>query len=687
MKLQMVCSLLSYCCLKRLIESNLVKARDKNNAEKLLSEIIEFNRNRILCRLRSSHSTSWKSKNKPYIINSLAEALTKLQVLDTVSAETLKGVEQIVQDMVIAFNKLETMRGPQARSHEADKFLLPILRSSDSLIMEYQLGDILRSIPHSENSFPEERKRSLVEIIRKLGLYIKLGPTLLRFARRLPIFRNITVRCIAIKPTLPNGLQASAGEQVPQGLLHQYLQDPSSAQGQKITQVESRIKSNLAETQANLRQKSLCKKKIHAEIQLLFYYEQQPQSKLRPRVICSSKNACFLCNAFLHIHNQFYTPMTHGKLYSSWTLPNLSSLSLARSRIKELRGLYREFNTLIEEKIISSLETRSSAQIYNNESMILNIRSLTASEISAAEEVTDKLVLNDSNSLFTDPNSKNSTNVTKKTQNNINNEGSEKGSSKPSTSRTLDNINGSRLCRAVESSSNTLNSIAAAERSLEKVLPNDARSLSESSSSNSNTIVTRASQNGIQSEGPGRGFSKLSRPCTLDSNHGSALRHAVQSLSTTQILEASAPPPIKSMEADLHESIPYSPVPTPLEPKRLLPGQAVWSLISLSSPPTRFHTSRIHVELSYDQASSMASINSFIQRDSNLFSTAERDVKVCAIWLTAAEAERLKEAPGEVDLADDWTCKRLDEVFYSPDGLLLRRGEEVLKLSAEDMVM
>lgn len=243
------------------------------------------------------------------------------------------------------------------------------------------------------------------------------------------------------------------------------------------------------------------------------------------------------------------------------------------------------------------------------------------------------------------------------------------------------------MCHAVESSSNTHNAIAAAERSFEKVVPNDARSLSEISSSNSNTIVTRASQNGIQSEGSRRGFSKLSRPCSLDSNHGSALCHAVDSLSTTQNLEANATPPIKPTEVDLHESIPYSPIPTPLEPKRLLPGEAVWSLISLSSPPTRFHTSRIHVELSYDQASSMASINSFIQRDSNLISPAERDVKVCAIWLTAAEAERLKGAPGEVDLADHWTCKKLNEVLYSPNGLLLRKGGEVLKLSAENMVL
>lgn len=595
-------------------------------------------------------------------------------MLDAVSAETLKDVKQIVQDMVTTFNKLEIMRGTQVRSHEADKFLLPILRSSNSLIMEYRLSDILRSIPHSENSFPEERKTSLVEGIRKLGLYIKLAPSLLRFARRLPIFRNITVCSIAIKSTPPSGLQASAGEQMPQGLLYQYLQDPSSMRGQIMAQVESRVKSNLVETQADLRQKSLCKKKIHAEIQLLFYYEQQPQTKLRPRVICSSKNACFLCNAFLRTHNQFYTPKTHGKLYSSWTLPNLSALSLPRGRKEELRGVYKQFNTFIQEKIISCLKTRSSAQMYNNESMILNIRSLTASEVSAAKEGTDKLVLNNSNSLYIDPNSKSGS------QKNFNNEGSEKGSSKPSTSRTLDNIIGSRLCHAIESSSNTHNSIAAAERSIEEMVANDARSLSENPSSNSNTIATRASQKVIESEAFRKGFSKPSRSCTLDSNHGSALCH-------TQSLKASATIPIKTTEIDLLESIPHSAIPTPLEPRRLLPGEAVWSFMSLSSPPTRFHTSRIQVELSYDEASSMASINSLVQRDSDLISTAKKHVKVCAIWLPAAEAEKLKGAPGEVDLADDWTCKKLDGVLYSPDGLLLRIGGEVLKLSAEDMVI
>lgn len=61
------------------------------------------------------------------------------------------------------------------------------------------------------------------------------------------------------------------------------------------------------------------------------------------------------------------------------------------------------------------------------------------------------------------------------------------------------------------------------------------------------------------------------------------------------------------------------------------------------------------------------------------------EVKVCAVWLTAAEAEKVRGVPGEVDLADDWTCKNIDGAFYSPDGLVLRKGGEVLKLSVERM--
>lgn len=658
-----------------------MKGRNQNNAENLLREIIEFNRNRILSRLRSLHALTWKTKNKPPIINSLAKALVKLRVLDKTSAATLEGLERIIQDMVTQFDGLEKMEKHQAQSPKADKFLLCILRHCNYLVTEYRLNDILSTIPHGDDSFSEERKTSLVERIRKLGRYIKLGPIILRFARRLAIFRKITVHGIKIRSTVSDGPHALASEKMPRGLLDQYLQDPSSALGQKIAQVESRIKSNLVDTQADLRQKSLRTKRIHAEMQLLFHYEQRPKIKLKPRVICSSKNACFLCNTFMRLHNQFYTPKTHGNLYPLWTLPTLSTLSLARSRIQELRKLYIQLNTLIEEMIISCLETRSSVQIYNNESMILHVHSLTASEVSAAEEITDKPMSNDARSLSIKPSPDSNSILTGALQNNIDNESPAKGASKPSTSCNLGSVQGLALSHAVNSSPTTENSKVAIEESTDKPIFNNARRLP------TNRILIDTLQNNIDNEGPAKGSSKSSTPRPPDSIHGSALCHSVGSSSNTQNSKASATPPTKAMEIDVFESTLHTAIPKTLEPKRLLPGQAVWSFMSLSSPPTRFHTSSIHAELSYDHASSMSSLNSLVQQDPNLPGKAGRELKVCAIWLTATEAEKVGGAPGEVDMANDWTWKKLDRVFYSPDGLVLRKGGEVLKLSAEEVVL
>lgn len=660
----MVCKLIFYCYWERLIEYYLMKDRRQNNAEKLLSEIIEFNRNRILCRLRSSHSG--KTKTKRSIINILAEALEKLQACNIISTEILESLKQIIHDMVAVFSKLEAMKRSQARSFEADKFLLSILRNSNCLFTEYKLKDILSTIPHGDSSFQKERKISLVEGVRKLGHYIKLGPVLLRFARRFAIFRNITVRCIRIRSTAPGDLHGSTQKQMPQSLLRQYLQDPSSVRGQKIAQLAHRTTSNLVDTQAELQQKSLCKKRIHAEIQLLFYYEQQPQIALRPRVICSSKNACFLCNAFMRLHNRFYTPKTHGKLYPLWTLPEISTLSLARSRIGELGKLYRQFNILIEEKIISCLETKRLVHIYDNESKILNIRSLTASEVTAAEEVMSKLVPNSAGSLLIHQSPNSGTNVTEIFQSDIGSEGLLKGSSKPLTPQNLN---------------------AAGEKATENLVSNDAKSLFLDPSHKSSTTCTDTLQSIIENGGTGKGSSKTSIARHPDTIHRSSLSHSVNSSSTTQNLNDIATPPIKANEMDLLELTPHTAIPKIPEPKSLLRGQAVWSVISLSSPPTRFHTSHIHVELSFDQASSLASLNSLANQESNLPGEAGSGMKVCALWLTAAEAEKVRGAPGEINLADDWTCKRIDGVLYSPDGLVLRKGGEVLKLSVEKMVV
>ncbi|PMD52359.1 uncharacterized protein K444DRAFT_543617, partial [Hyaloscypha bicolor E] len=53
---------------------------------------------------------------------------------------------------------------------------------------------------------------------------------------------------------------------------------------------------------------------IHAEIQIIYHYEMR-RVKIRARVICSSKSACFLFGLFIMLHGKFYLARTHGRLY------------------------------------------------------------------------------------------------------------------------------------------------------------------------------------------------------------------------------------------------------------------------------------------------------------------------------------------------------------------------------------
>lgn len=61
--------------------------------------------------------------------------------------------------------------------------------------------------------------------------------------------------------------------------------------------------------------------KVHAEIQLLAYYESEHIEGIRPRLLVSSKKACALCNAVIVLHGQYSVPKSHGKLYRGWRLP------------------------------------------------------------------------------------------------------------------------------------------------------------------------------------------------------------------------------------------------------------------------------------------------------------------------------------------------------------------------------
>lgn len=72
--------------------------------------------------------------------------------------------------------------------------------------------------------------------------------------------------------------------------------------------------------------RAFSKQYIHAEIQLLVHYELTTL-ELKPRAIGVSKEACFLCDAFIRAHNCFSVTGAHRQMFPQWTVPDLEEFT------------------------------------------------------------------------------------------------------------------------------------------------------------------------------------------------------------------------------------------------------------------------------------------------------------------------------------------------------------------------
>ncbi|KAL4794538.1 hypothetical protein BDV19DRAFT_379457 [Aspergillus venezuelensis] len=113
----------------------------------------------------------------------------------------------------------------------------------------------------------------------------------------------------------------------------------------RMKAIPVRLVQTDAQSQYNRQVKNTLKQsKLYAEVQLIAYLELQPLS-LRPRVICWSKDASFLCNLLVKVYGKIRTPRSHGVLYPAWRLP----------RLPELHGIAQRFNKSLRAEFEKSL--------------------------------------------------------------------------------------------------------------------------------------------------------------------------------------------------------------------------------------------------------------------------------------------------------------------------------------------
>ena len=156
---------------------------------------------------------------------------------------------------------------------------------------EFDINGLINMLQNRQGLDPS-LKAYLPEALRKLGRYYEVARNLTAAARdpKYPVFQNITVSAVKLSnvdaEALVSGL-ASFEDAISRATTSEVSHSQFSKKDRKLAR--RRYQDRVFHCQT--------KWKVHAEVQLLLFYELNPAIR-PPRIICSSKSACYLCNLF-----------------------------------------------------------------------------------------------------------------------------------------------------------------------------------------------------------------------------------------------------------------------------------------------------------------------------------------------------------------------------------------------------
>ncbi|KAF1939278.1 hypothetical protein EJ02DRAFT_408919, partial [Clathrospora elynae] len=207
------------------------------------------------------------------------------------------------------------------------------------------LGDIkalIESIPN--RSMCPSARSNLYNIICKVSRYHEVARFLYRMSKRNHVLQRMRLTIVDLPKDSYDRHRVDPYTPI---LLTTIMR--SNAKGRKpdlghVCRLLKTTEVQANEQFASQTKRTLRESKVHAEIQLIYYCDLNA-SKLPPRVISSSKDACYLCNAFITMHGKMHISRSHGRLYPGWRLP----------QIPELHGMQQRFNSVLEKQVRSSL--------------------------------------------------------------------------------------------------------------------------------------------------------------------------------------------------------------------------------------------------------------------------------------------------------------------------------------------
>lgn len=296
---------------------------------------------------------------RPKVIPQLYEAINArdLAQISGVPPLLFAALKADVEKLYRLFTNLEDLTTPKAVSSPGLEVLVQMVNTCQHVHDRHILDQMLARSPQLDPS----SKASIALNMAKLSRYFSVSRFLLEAARKYQVFKKIRISVVCFRaPNLPDiELDPTTTD-----LIHKLLDGP------KLWKFPSMFHgSSLITIENHLRQEATLAVPVHAEVQLLFYYEQNC-CNVPPRIICSSKQACFLCDLFFKIHGKFTIPSSHGRLYEKWALPEAVKSITATDR--DILTKLRSFVLAIENALVR--EAQLARKSYPNpcESIILH---------------------------------------------------------------------------------------------------------------------------------------------------------------------------------------------------------------------------------------------------------------------------------------------------------------------------
>lgn len=280
-------------------------------------------------------------------------------------SRVFQGLQKAINDLSKDFDALEKLSEIEANSTSGCVTLKAILLKISSWNFS-ELIRFLSTVPPRDSPWSNTPYIRVVRKFKKLAQYVSAGQHLYNMIRKFP---NWQIQEADNGPYVEQPLGAQPDDTV--GLFTR-MQTKSTANQRKtfMRNLEMRIGKNRAAIEQQINVSVSQENRVHAEIQLLYHYEQDSNVKLRPRVLCSNKEACYLCYLFITTHAKFCTQRSHGNLYPQWRLPRFDELQLSKSSKREMKKIISTFNQTIEAQLLTHISQKAQRRPDPSESSV-----------------------------------------------------------------------------------------------------------------------------------------------------------------------------------------------------------------------------------------------------------------------------------------------------------------------------